>query len=540
MYSEDVRKKAEKLYIDSGLSCRAISDEMGISKPTIWQWYRKHNWKQRRKALGTSRDRIAFQLGELAKGTITESKARKIAMLSKALSRLEKADDKAAKEKAYLPTATFVDGNFDDKIRDYEENHLREYQRRFTQDDSRFRCILKARQIGMSYTIAFEMLKNGLSRRVDQNLISTSLYQTENTLRYARQHMKRLGIEEKGKGSKQEIVLPGDVCIRTLPANQATSQGWPGDVYFDEMAWYRHSKSVWDAIVPSVTSVKGRVTCLSTPYEAGPHNHFWVIATNDGDQYPLFSRHRIDIHDAMKQGLEIDVEELESLFDSDTWERLYLCKFFTDEDSFFSLSELNACRGDCLDRWIGEDRRAGWDIAKRIDNSELVGVEKLADQVFVRGIKTWKKLSYDRQRERLYRALEEWKIRQLHIDETGVGNAVRDFVQKDMPRHVRQSWHTFTQSFKAGLAQNLKKIVEDKRIVIPADDRVLISQFLNIKRQATSRGISYDIPRNADGHGDRFWALALACSGLEFGKPAVGIRSGLRRKVISILEGFRG
>jgi phage FluMu gp28-like protein len=196
-----------------------------------------------------------------------------------------------------------------------------------------------------------------------------------------------------------------------------------------------------------------------------------------------------------------------------------MCKFFTDEDSFFSLEELNRCRGACLDAWSKQqtDRRAGWDMAKTRDASELVGVEKLADRVFVRGIETWRRLPYQTQGERLVSALKRWRIQQVHIDGTGVGVAVQDFVSPKLPASVEQHWHTFTQQFKATIAQNIKKLIEEERLMIPYDDQLLVSQFLSIKRQATKTGISYDIARNAGGHGDRFWALALACMGLEFG-----------------------
>jgi phage FluMu gp28-like protein len=516
-YPIEIRQKAKKLYL-AGWSCREISRDMGMAPPTVWAWAKAEEWPKERIERGQSRVAIEGQLDKLAHGTMTESKTRKIAMLTKALARLERVTAARKRREVQKPkVAAVVAGDLKDKFAGYEANALRAYQREFTQDDSRFRSVLKGRQIGFSWVAAYDMVKNAITRNVDQNLVSTSLYQTENTIRYAREHMKALGIAEQGRGAKQEIVLFNGKYIRTLPANQATSQGWPGDVYYDEMAWYRHGKAVWEAITPSVTAVGGRITALSTPYEAGPHNWFWVIATNDGDQYPKFSRTTVTIDDAIAAGLTIDLEELAGLFDADTFARLYRCKYFTDDDSFFTLAELNECRGDCMGRWVGDDRRAGWDMAKLVDASELVGVEKLMDQVFIRAVETWRRLSYKLQRERLVAAIKRWRVAAIHIDETGVGTAVRDFVSPEIPAGTAQHWHTFTQAFKADLATNIKKLVEEGRLVIPDDDRVLISQFLNIKRKPTATGISYDTGRNASGHGDRFWALALAVSGVEFG-----------------------
>ncbi|MCP4105482.1 MAG: hypothetical protein GY749_08090 [Desulfobacteraceae bacterium] len=540
-YSSETIEKAERLFVDFGFSCREISLDLNVHNSTVWRWYQQHQWQDKKEKQVPTRELLLVQINQLVKGPVTETAAKKIAHLSKALAVLDNLEKKNRRKEVKKPAVRAeVTGDLNSRFRDYEEKNLRKYQRDFVQDDSRFRCMLKARQVGLSWTEAFDMVKNGMLRKVDQNLISTSLGQAENTVRYCRQHLKAMGIEETGKGQKQEIVLPvGDVRIRTLPANQATSQGWPGDVVFDEMAWYRRSKEVWTAVVPSVTAVNGRITCLSTPYEAGPHNHFWSIATNDEDQFGLFSRHSIDIYSAIDQGLSINIEELRQLFDTDTFDRLYLLKFFSDEDSYFSLDELNECRGVCMGLWVGNDRRAGWDMAKKIDASEVVAVEKLAEQIFMRGSETWRRIKYNRQKTKLLHILNKWRIGHLHVDETGVGTGVKDFVKPHIPKHVRQHWHMFTQPFKAIIAQNLKKLVEDIRLVIPHDDRVLISQFLNIKRMATATGISYDIARNSTGHGDRFWALALACSGIEFGKSSGGILTAMPRKSKSITRGFR-
>lgn len=518
------RLEARRLYVVMGFSQSEVAKELGISTGTIGNWAKDGAWLEERSSLGDSKAQINRQIEKLSRGTITESRARKIAMLSKSLSRLnraEKAEARNAQEKPKVVAQ--VVGDIVSRMRDYELAKFRPYQLRATEDESRFRSFLKARQVGFSYLAAYELLKGGLQRKTDQNLVSTSLYQAENTLRYVREHMQALGVKEKGgKGAgRQEITLPNGKLIRCLPANQATSQGWPGDVTFDEMAWYRRSKDVWEAIAPSVTAVQGRITAISTPFEAGPHNHFWRIMTNDGGEYPLFSRHTVDIETAIREGLEINLAELRGLFDEDTWRRLYLCQYFSDEDSFFNLAELNECRGEGTERWVGDDRRAGWDIAKRRHCSELVGIEVLERQVFMRAVETWKRLDYRDQKTKLIRSLTKWRTRALHVDETGVGTAVRDFVQPDIPSDIAQHWHQFTQPFKAEIAQNLKKLTEEGRLIIPGDDRVLISQFLNVKRAAKASGISYDIAENADSHGDRFWALALACKGVEFGSGLI-------------------
>ena len=522
-------QKVRKLYL-AGTGFAEISEITGISQPTLRRWVRYMGWKPK-----------TLNVDDLTEPTI-ENIISKISKLedvhnllilsgdpvknANKINKIEISIGRLKKKLAELqnpeinPTKIEYIGGLPEKFQEYEK-HFRKYQQDFLNDSSRWRCVLKSRQIGFSYVIAYEMLKQIFSRKIDQNLISTSLYQAKNTLRYVVYHMRQLGIKTPQRpGTSQEIEInTGEkyLYIRALPAGVATSQGWPGDVYYDEMAWYRHAKDVWDAITPSITAVDGRIVVNSTPYEAGPHNMFWRIATNDGGRYPRFSRHVINIDQAIKDGMPVNINDLKELFDRDTFERLYLCKFFTDEDSYFSLSELNDCRGDCLGFWSGYDRRAGWDMAKKIDMSEMVGVEVLGQQVFTRAISTWSKIKYNQQVARVIGNLKKWEINEFNVDASGVGEAVMDFMAPQVPDNIAINWIQFTPAIKAELAQNLKKLVEEIRIVIPFDDRELISQFLNIKRTPTSRGISYDIARNASGHGDRFWALALACHGIDIG-----------------------
>jgi len=529
MYTKETRLKAKALYTETGLSIREVSKRLNIPEGTLFSWSRNEKWQKEMEQILENKSAIHKQISHLSNGNMTEQKARKIAMLTKALARLERVENSRKKKVTARPKARMAYiGGIQESIDAYIKRTLRPYQIAFLKDDSRFRIMLKARQVGISWLMALEMIRNAMIRDVDQNLVSTSMYQAENTIRYVREHLRNLQMTDSS-GNKTEVRLPNQRYIRVIPSTICTSQGWPGDVFYDEFAWYRNAHDVYTAITPSITSVGGRITIVSTPYEAGPQNMFWRIQTNDGNEFPLYSKHEINIHKAVKEGLSIDVKELKSLFDKDTWERIYECKYFTDEDSFFTLSEINNCRGVCLAKkpgdWKGYDRRAGWDMAKTTDASEVVAIEKLTNQVFIRGIETWRRLPYVEQGRRLVSAVKKWDIKKIHIDQTGVGHAVQEIVSPLIPETTQQHWHNFTQEFKAGIAQNMKKLVEEERLVIPHDDRILVSQFLSVKRIPTKKGISYDIARNAHGHGDRFWALALACYGVAFGNANINVEA---------------
>lgn len=100
----------------------------------------------------------------------------------------------------------------------------------------------------------------------------------------------------------------------------------------------------------------------------------------------------------------------------------------------------------------------------------------------------------------------------LKVDKTGIGMATAEKLKSQYPSRVQGVY--FTQSSKEAMALNLKKHFEEGTIKIP-NDPALIADLHAIKRKAGQKSFLYDSDRNAHGHADRFWALALALSYFE-------------------------
>ena len=227
-----------------------------------------------------------------------------------------------------------------------------------------------------------------------------------------------------------------------------------------------------------------------------------------------FSRTRITLSEAVAQGLPVDEEELRGLFDTDAYLRLFQNAWFDDAESYFTFKEVQACIGDCLDVTSNAPLYGGYDVGRTTDASELLLVES-SDTVAVRLRKTLKRAPFAEQKAVLESHLRAYRIKQLHIDATGMGANLAEDLQRGYPGVVRPIW--FTQALKEELAVNLKKLFEERKITIPNDPN-LIAQIHGIKRIAKAQGFSYDSGRNKEiGHADAFWALALACRELGFG-----------------------
>jgi phage FluMu gp28-like protein len=236
------------------------------------------------------------------------------------------------------------------------------------------------------------------------------------------------------------------------------------------------------------------------------------------NRFPRFSRMRVTIDDAIAGGLQIDLAELQDLFDADSFQQLYRCQWFDDEESYFSFDEINACVRDCLRATTQAVLYGGLDVGRVRDASEIVLVEPGAwaddddqgrDAVITRVMHTMKKTSFDEQMQTVRSYLKMYSVRRFLIDATGMGMQLAETLQREFPGVVQPVW--MTRESKEEMAIVLKQMFEKRQIVIP-NDQSLIAQINSIKRIPKEKGFSYDSGRNAEiGHADKFWALALAC-----------------------------
>jgi len=541
--------EARRLYVEEGFTLAEISAHLELSDKTVRTWKASCDWEtaradHRKTGTQTSAQAIKEKIDKLSrKKDLSKADALTIERLSKAHDRVEKLEQKKRDKNKQIKvetlklTPTMVDGLRKKALS--EEYGLYEHQHEILADDNRFRGVVASRQVGKSYLVALDALLSACGGAMDSIVISGSQDQANIILRYAQEHADKLGIDVLPGGKlRDSLICPGGKHIICRPPNMRTIQGFSGSLYMDEFAWVRNAKQIWEAAIPFITAVNGRVTVSSTPFEKG--NFFWRIMeeTDEQGQYKMkrFSRHRITIHDAIRAGMQIDIEDLRDLFDAEAFRRLYECEYFTDEESFFTFDEVKAMMRDCLDENTTAELYGGYDIGRKIDASEQVLVEQgihaddipsadaaLSDtdrlalaKVIVRVMKSLKRTSFDDQKAFLRSCFGSYRITKQRIDCTGMGINLAEDMAREYPAKVESLW--FTQQLKEELALNVKKLAEDKRAVIPID-QTFAAQILSIKRQAGQTGFKYDSARNAEvGHADKFWAWAMACRGLGFRK----------------------
>jgi phage FluMu gp28-like protein len=81
-------------------------------------------------------------------------------------------------------------------------------------------------------------------------------------------------------------------------------------------------------------------------------------------------------------------------------------------------------------------------------------------------------------------------------------------LSRDFPQVVGEN---FTNEAKERWATDFKILLQRRDVTLPRD-RELVGQVHAIKRRVLPSGkVSFDAERNARGHADKFWAVALAC-----------------------------
>lgn len=503
------------LLVDAGIPVAEVAKEEGVNKGTI------HAWMRKRKAEGTDAVQtianIKKQLSTLSKRKATEATSRKIAMLTASLSRLERTEDKK-KTVALTKKPTIEDitaheeaAAFKRKLLDGEYGELYAYQKAFIECNDQFRAVIKSRQIGFSFVAAADALIAAIAGR-NQLFLSASEEQALILMRYVEQWAGKMGIVFTTNKDNEKRLANGAI-IKAMANNFRTVQGFTGDIWMDEFAWYQNPKKIWLAFVPSIGAVKGRLTIMSTPFEEP--SLFHEIIT-DELRYFMFTRFRVDIYRAIKDGLVFDLETMKGLFDADTWASAYECQFVDDEASLFSIGLIKSCVDDKLSYFSPSSKKvlfSGFDIGRTNDRSALAALVLQQSNTYdLCMMEMLAKAPFDEQRLHIRNFMNTYPLAQMRLDRTGIGMDLAETISKEYKQRAK-GVH-FTASQKESMALNLKKIFEDKTIRIP-NDPLLIADIHSIKRKAGARGFLYDSKQNEHGHADRFWALALAASHIE-------------------------
>ena len=481
---------------------------------------------------------------------------------------------------------------------------LTEYQINWLLDESRFKIGCFTRQGGKSFCTSLEAVEDCLENITKWVFLSAGERQSKDLMATAAMHARayNLAIEEiegeylgeSGDKYKQlEIVFPNGSRIVGLPANPDTARGHSANILLDEFAFHKDSRAIWRALFPTVT--RGYKIRIVSTFK-GRSNKFYELFFSaptkqryNGAEYEFvgqrggWSKHFVSIHQAVEMGLELRNEEGEliepedlrlALNDNDAWMEEYEgipseeAASFLSHDLISSVEDvrlwpmpvwaenlLAAAEANYeiykqtgikpplpLDTMAGldflGDLYVGTDVGRTNDKSVFwldIEVGGVLQSVAVIALKN---KPFFVQEQMLHTILSHKRFRRACIDRSGLGRQLAEGAHDLFGDKVEEV--DFSSANKEALAVGLRRNLEDRGSLIPADSTIRAS-FHSVKKYATTtKHFRFDAERTEKiGHADEFWAKALSVQAFD-GKQEVSteVLSAEPREAASMFEGF--
>jgi phage FluMu gp28-like protein len=314
----------------------------------------------------------------------------------------------------------------------------------------------------------------------------------------------------------QEVSFPSGSRITALPANPDTARGYSANVFLDEFAIHKDSRDIWTALFPVISKPGLKLRVTSTP--RGKNNKFHELWTSTDTTW---SRHRVDIHEAVADGLDRDIPALRAgMADEDAWAQEYELEFIDEATAWLSYDLILSCEhpdAGTPGRYRGGPCVVGNDIARRNDLWVAWVWEIVGDVLWTREISTLRRASFAAQDAEMDRIMRSYRVIRLVMDQTGMGEKPVEDAQRRYGAD-RVEGVLFSPATKLTVATHAKQAFEDRRLRIPAGDAGLRADLHKIQKTVGPSGAPRLVAdSDGEGHADRAWACFLGVAGVAAG-----------------------
>jgi phage FluMu gp28-like protein len=450
------------------------------------------------------------------------------------------------------------------------------YQKRWVDDYARWKFGLMARQVGKDFASGFEgvadcALAEAEGRKIDWLIAAPSERQSLEALQKWKDWAEIFDVSiatdevERESGSESllrsaSITFPGGSRVIAVPGKPETVRGFSANVLLTEFAFFEQPEAIWKAILPSVTNTKRgikKVRLITTPNGIGNKAHdLWVknhkasaecivhsaesSLSTPNSALPTWSCHFVDIHRAVSEGLEVNVEEIRAAFDDpEGWAQEFECQFLDVQATLLTYDMIAACESleatasvppEFWESPPPSPLVMGIDFGRRHDLTVAWTLKPLGDVQQTVEVLEMHRTPTPEQVERLRPRLR--RVRRVCLDYTGAGVGLGDYLVKefgewDPARHKfgKIELCHFSNPLKLEIFSKMRMAFEKRSLRVPIN-RVIREDLHSVTRVSTPPGqITYRAPHSADGHSDRCTALALALHAAGDGHVSMCIES---------------
>lgn len=431
------------------------------------------------------------------------------------------------------------------------------FQGKWIKDDSRLKLMEKSRQIGLSWSTAYACDERTAAQgaRYDQWVSSRDDLQARlfiedckmfaGIMNLAAKDLGEIVLDDKGRLSAYVIEFASGRRIHSMSSNPDAQAGKRGSRVLDEFALHPDPRKLWSIAYPGITW-GGAMEVIST--HRGSHNFFnqLVREVRENGNPKNISLHRVTLQDALDQGFLFKLQHMlpaddqrqamdEAAYfdfirsgcaDEESFQQEYMCAPADDDTAFLEYDLIASAEYPSTHDWQQRENGhlfVGIDIGRKHDLTVIWVLEKLGDTYYTRHIEALRGMRKSDQEKIIWPWIE--RSRRTCIDATGLGIGWTDDAQ-DRFGTLKVEGINFSAATKEVLAYPVRGHMEDRKLRIPYDPTVR-ADLRAVTKQVTSTGnVRFTAERNADGHADRFWALALAlhADSLPGGPPHIASR----------------
>ena len=426
------------------------------------------------------------------------------------------------------------------------------YQARWVTDRAGLKVIEKARRVGVSWAEAYDAVVH--AGGPGGGNVYYQAYNLEMTRGFIEDCADWARTLEIGAGARGEtlvgdagrgiyafrIAFPAgrEILAMTSAPRAFRSKGRPGDLAIvDEAAFVDDLGEVLKAAL-AFRVWGGRAHVIST--HNGEASPFAALCRDLREGAQPGSLHRVTLKQALGEGLYRCISGAQgqpwSAQAEAAWEAGLRAEYGTHAGE-----ELDCIPSAGAGAWLGweairacEDPTAGdpaafaggaatigVDVARRRDLWVAAVLEQVGDVLWLRDLAVRQGIPFSAQRAIVGDLAARYRPVRIAVDQTGMGEAVVEQLQEDLGRGVVEGV-LMTGPRRLDVATALREAVEDRRLRFPPDND-LRRDLHAVRAEAGPTGAPRLLAERSgtDGHADRFWALALACTAAREGNASI-------------------
>lgn len=283
---------------------------------------------------------------------------------------------------------------------------------------------------------------------------------------------------------------------------------------------------IMQGLAPTLTRDRDAEFILTTT-PAGKNGPFYELYAN-ALQDPQWYVQHTDIHQAIADGLKVDIESLRSLCpDPDVFAQEFECRFLSEYSSMIDLGLIDyydELPKDTFTNYIGID------VGSTSDRTAMVTVRQAKDIAYLDDIVVMHKASYEDQLAMTKSLHQKNGYKSGYVDKTGIGSAFSEFVEKKVCSQIKGL--QFTATNKTPMFENMRSRIFDHTFKVSRKFKPMIeTDFDNVQRLVSENGqVKYEAGRNSQGHSDITSAIILALQAIKdkpvsFTMPATYMRN---------------